>query len=419
MQHDLIARACLIHLVARNATLPVRTKRRLRSASAHGRRAGMFVVGVVPPAATVTLAEALPPEPPSTEATEPVPLFCVPRELPVTFTLKVQEPLDASVALAKLMLPDPAVAVIVPLPQLPVRPFGVETTRPAGNVSVKATPVNAGEALGLLIVKLSEVDPFSGILAAPKDFTIVGGTTAPPTVTLAEAVPPVPPPNEVIAPVVLFFVPAVVPVTFTLKVHEALAASVAPVKLTAPDPAVATMVPAPQLPVSPFGVETTRPAGNVSAKPTPVNVVLGLLIVKLSEVDPFSTMLATPKDFTIVGAGAMTVPVVIRPIRSLAPSANHRLPSGPAVMPRSSPPAVMPALNSVTTPLGVIRPIQLPMSSVNHRLPSGPAVMPRGPAPAVMPALNSVTTPPVVIRPIRLPLNSVNHRLPSGPAVME
>src|SRR5450830_1388923 len=193
MQHDLIARACLVHLVARNATLPVRIKRRLRSASAHGCKVGMFVVGVAPPAATVTLAEAVPPEPPSTEATAPVTLFCVPSELPVTFTLKVQEALAASVAPVKLTAPDPAVAVIVLLPQVPVRPFGVEITRPAGNVSVKATPVNAVDRLGLLIVKLSEVDPFSGMLAAPKDFTIVGGTTAPPTVTLAEAVPPEPP----------------------------------------------------------------------------------------------------------------------------------------------------------------------------------------------------------------------------------
>ena len=78
----------------------------------------------------------------------------------------------------------------------------------------------------------------------------------------------------------------------------------------------------------------------------------------------------------------------------------------------------MPALNSVTTPAGVIRPIRSPATSVNHRLPSGPAVMPKGSEPAVMPALNSVTTPAGVIRPIRLPANSVNHRLPSGPAVM-
>ena len=45
------------------------------------------------------------------------------------------------------------------------------------------------------------------------------------------------------------------------------------------------------------------------------------------------------------------------------------------------------------TPPVVIRPIRLPANSVNHRLPSGPAVMPEGAAPALMPVLNSVTTP--------------------------
>ena len=70
---------------------------------------------------------------------------------------------------------------------------------------------------------------------------------------------------------------------------------------------------------------------------------------------------------------------------------------------RGAPPAVMPALNSVTTPAVVICPIRLAVCSVNHRLPSGPAAMLLRPALAVMPALNSVTVPAVVIRPIRLP----------------
>ena len=78
----------------------------------------------------------------------------------------------------------------------------------------------------------------------------------------------------------------------------------------------------------------------------------------------------------------------------------------------------MPAVNSVTAPLGVIRPIRSPNSSVNQRLPSGPAVIPTGLLPAVMPVANSVTAPAGVIRPIRLPTCSVNQRLPSGPAVI-
>ena len=106
-------------------------------------------------------------------------------------------------------------------------------------------------------------------------------------------------------------VPAVVPVTLMLNVHEVFGASVAPVKLTTLVAAVATIVPPPQLPASPFGVDTTKPAGSVSVKPTPVNAVEGLLlvIVKLSEVVPFSSMLPpapTPNEVAMVG-GAKNV----------------------------------------------------------------------------------------------------------------
>src|SRR5215472_15467430 len=64
-----------------------------------------------------------------------------------------------------------------------------------------------------------------------------------------------------------------------------------------------------------------------------------------------------------------------------------------------------------------MRPILPPEDSVNHRLPSGPAVMPKD-ALLVGGMGNSVRRPLVVMRPMVLPLNSVNHRLPSGPAVM-
>jgi hypothetical protein len=73
-------------------------------------------------------------------------------------------------------------------------------------------------------------------------------------------------------PVVLFFAPVVVPDTFALNVHDALPASEAPLKLMVPDPAVAVMVPPPQLPMSPFGVETIKPAGSESVKPMPDSV---------------------------------------------------------------------------------------------------------------------------------------------------
>jgi hypothetical protein len=68
-----------------------------------------------------------------------------------------------------------------------------------------------------------------------------------------------------------------VPVTFTENVHEVLCASVAPVRLITLVACVAVIVPPPQLPTRPLGVETTKPAGNVSLNPTPVSVVVVLL----------------------------------------------------------------------------------------------------------------------------------------------
>jgi hypothetical protein len=64
-----------------------------------------------------------------------------------------------------------------------------------------------------------------------------------------------------------------------------LADKVAPNSLIKLVPAVAVTVP-PQLPLSPLGVEITRPDGSVSLKPIPVSVVEPLLfwILKVSEV---------------------------------------------------------------------------------------------------------------------------------------
>ncbi len=86
------------------------------------------------------LADAVLPVPPSVDVTGPVTLVLVPRLVPVTLTENVQDAFAARFAPARRMLPLPAIAVMVPLPHEPVRPFGVETTRPDGNVSVKPTP---------------------------------------------------------------------------------------------------------------------------------------------------------------------------------------------------------------------------------------------------------------------------------------
>ena len=135
----------------------------------------------------------------------------------------------------------------------------------------------------------------------------------------ALAVPPAPPSVEDTVDVVLFFAPATVPVTFTKKVHELFGASVAPVRLTLPEPAVATITPPPHEPESPFGVETTSPAGRLSVKAIPVNVVaaLGFVMVKLKLVELPVATIAALKALTIEGGFGFTTvidAVVVFPV---------------------------------------------------------------------------------------------------------
>src|SRR5882724_6008341 len=244
-----------------------------------GRFAAPKALAIDGGATTLMLADAVPPVPPSVDVTFPVVLFCVPAAVPVTFTANVQEVLCARLAPLRLITFVACVAVMVPPPQLPVRPFGVETTRPAGNVSLKPTPVSVVPVLLFWIVKVKLVDPFSGMLAAPNALMITGGAT---TVTLAFEVLPVPPSVEVTC-TLLFFAPAVVPVTFTDNVQEVLMAKVPTDKLTVPDPATAVAVP-PQVLDSPLGVAITKPAGRLSVKATPVNAMVlatGFVMVKV------------------------------------------------------------------------------------------------------------------------------------------
>src|SRR5689334_349992 len=210
------------------------------------------------------------------------------------------------------MTPVPAVAVTVP-PQVLATPFGVATTSVAdpgppltGSVSLNATPLRSPltETFGLLMVKVRLVVPFSGTLAAPNSFAIVGGAT---TVIEAFAVLPVPPLVEVTC-TLLVLSPAVVPVTFTTTVHDELGARLWPLRLTEEEPATAVTVPV-QVPPTPFGVATTRPPGRLSVNATPVRVRFWLLllsIVKVRLVVPFSGIVVAPKAFTMCG-GLITV----------------------------------------------------------------------------------------------------------------
>jgi hypothetical protein len=111
-------------------------------------------------------------------------LFWEPSAVPFTLTETEQEVLCAIVAPESATLPLPAVAVAVP-PQVELRAFGVEITRPAGSVSVKATAVFGLPAFGLLIVIVSEVLLPIGIDPVPNVLFTTGANNG---VTMTSAV---------------------------------------------------------------------------------------------------------------------------------------------------------------------------------------------------------------------------------------
>src|SRR5215510_1268988 len=172
--------------------------------------------------ATINVAVLLvAPVPPLVELTAPVVFDTVPDCVPVTFTTIVQvAPGVAMLPPVRLMLVLLAAAVTVP-PQEFVTPGVLATCRPLVNVSLNAIPVSDVVLdAGLVIVKVTVVVPFSGMLAAPKALEMVGGATTFRSAVLL--VVPVPPSVEVIAPVVLLASPSTVPLISTLNVQELL-----------------------------------------------------------------------------------------------------------------------------------------------------------------------------------------------------
>ena len=161
-------------------------------------------------------------------------------------------------------------------------------------------------------MKLSEIEPFRGMLPAPKALTIAGGVT---TVMLVFDVLPVPPSVEVTC-TLLFLIPAVLPLIFNDTVQDAPAARVPPVKLVDEDPVTPVAVPVHVL-FRLLGVATTIPAGRLSVNARPVNVTLvfAFWIVNVRPVAPFSGISLAPNALVIDGALAtVKFPLAVFPL---------------------------------------------------------------------------------------------------------
>jgi len=268
--------------------------------------AALVINGGVPTTFSVAVL-LVAPVPPSIEVIAPVVLTFIPVVVPVTLTEITQEPLPASAAPERPIEPEPATATVVPVHVL-LAPFGVETTNPAGKLSVNAIPVRP-VVLRFVIVNDRLVLVLRLICPAPNAFEIVGGAS---TVMLADAVFPVPPLVEVMALVRLFFTPAVVPFTFRLMLQELFAARVPPLRETPLLPAIAVIVPV-QVPPWPFGVATTKPAGKLSLNARPLRATVladGLVIVNIRVVVPPTGIVAAPNALLIVG-GKSTICVSV------------------------------------------------------------------------------------------------------------
>src|SRR5882672_5630427 len=215
-------------------------------------------------------------------------------EVTSTVTVHVEAPAAAFTPLPPIAkLPVPATAVTVGVPPQLFTTFGVPAiTRLAGNVSVKVSPVRAGDPAGLAMVKVSvDVCPTPTVVGA-KALVSAGRacTVSPELVTLlvmcAVAL--------MLALVLLYGPPTTFEVTSTVTMHEACAALiVAPVIVMVPLPpaAVTTPVPDGQVVVTFGAAATSTLAGSVSVKLMPdcAGLPALLLNVKVSvEVPPTS-----------------------------------------------------------------------------------------------------------------------------------
>ena len=248
-------------------------------------------------AVTVKVEFAVKPVPALVEVTLPVVLEAEPGVLSVTLTVMLQFAPPLIDAPLRLMLPEPTVLLLsVPLVHVVVPT--VAMVMPAGNVSLTPTPVICVLAFGLVMVIVIVDVPPAVMLVGLKPLVIVGFDK---TVSVADAVPPVPSFVELTAPVVLTLEPVLVAVTFAVRVQLLLAEIEPPLRLTLPEPAVAVNVP-PHVLLAPFGVATTTPEGSVSLTATPDIVAafeLVIVMVRVEvEVDP------TP---IVVGANALLI----------------------------------------------------------------------------------------------------------------
>jgi hypothetical protein len=314
---------------------------------------------------TKILAEAAAPGSAWLEVTVEVVLISCPssKAAAVTFTMKVQFAPAARVAPVRLTTLVPAIAVMVPPSQVPTRPLGLDTSKPVGSVSEKASPVRVTTEFGFVRVNARPVvPPGSSVRTFPKLLVRLGGVA---TVKVAVAVFPVPK-LEVTAWVVLTLMPSV-EVMGTTMLQE-LAPAIEPLTKVI-EPAASVTVP-PHVFVAP--PETVTPAGKLSTTPTPLTATpFGLVIVSVSVDVPPGTIFVGLNDLVIDG-GETT--------RILSVSVATVLPSTRALIKKGYDPATVPVKVTVKLKVRVVERSKAPVieaGEIEILTPAGTGATPR------------------------------------------
>ena len=228
----------------------------------------------------------------------------------MTFTLIVHVAAAPTLPAVSATVPPPAVAATFPLPHVVLALGAAAIVTPLGSASETATPVSAIAPLAVLAIEIVSTDVLPGLIVdGAKAFVSVTFGAATASVALAGAALVAPCVLvTVLGGIVFVHVPGVVPVTLTVTVQLAPAATLPAPSANCEVPGNVVTVPDPHV-VDAFGdAAMTTPLGSVSLKARPVSATEPVAVLETVTVTvelPFTATDEGVKLLAIVTPGAL------------------------------------------------------------------------------------------------------------------
>ena len=254
-------------------------------------------------------------------------LVCAPTTTLVTFTAIVLPPVKAT-------LPPPAGAVTAPLPHVVEAAGAVAIVTPDGSVSVSDIAVSAIAPLAVLATEIVRREIPDGAIVEGAN-ALLSVTPGASTVSVAVAGVVLVAPcalDTALDGIVFTCAPAVVPVTRTLTVHVASAATAPALSPMLLAPACASTMPDPHVVDAPGVAATSTPAGSASVTASDVSAADPALVFAIEIVRteaPSSAMDDGANALvSVTGGAARTVSVAVAGFALVAPSRLVISPAG-------------------------------------------------------------------------------------------